>query len=184
MIDPHTKAMLLRVAIVIDVIFCVYCFKTAESIAFVKDFLAVLSHLRQYIHIGVVIRSDSQGVRGNFPFPVLLALTAFLIYFFVWHPQVFGLVFGSPLWLMRSSTFSWHMWPSLWLAPVNIILTCVIFWIALLFGIWFWMFSSAIVVKTVCWSAEVISPQLSKKTFDFLAFLLLAISGVLTFILI
>ena len=138
MIDPETKAMLLRIAVVTNVLFGVFGYKAALSHAFLKRFLGLLAAPRRYINVGLVVRSDDKGVRGNFSLPVLLILTAAFFTWFVAHPESFFVVLGCPLWVMRSSTLTWQHWTSPWFVPVNILITIVTFWFGLIFGVVFW----------------------------------------------
>jgi len=176
--------MLLRVAVVTNVMFGVFAYKAASSYAFLEGLLGLLGAPKRFINVGLVIRADETGVRGNFSLPVLWILTVSLVTWFVAHPGSFVVVFGLPLSIMKLSTFSWEHWTSRWLAPINIFVTVAVFWFGLIFGIVFWSFTFAIVVKAFSWLAEIIKPRFSKTVFDILALLLLAISGGLTFILI
>lgn len=184
MIDPDTKAVLLRVAIVANFMFGVFSFKAAVCHGVLTRFLDVLAAARRFIIVGFVTRSDPTGVYGDFHPCVLWGFTAALAIWFVVSFKSFVVVFGSPLLIMTSSVFLWKLWTSIWAIPINILVTCIVFWFGLIFGIWFWFFTAAIVFKAFSWLAEVVRARFSQRVFDVLTLLLLVISTVLTLILI
>jgi hypothetical protein len=186
-IDLETEVILLRVAVVASVIFGIFgiCgYKAASSHAFLKGLLGLLAAPRRSIHVGLVIRSDRTGVHGNFSLPVLWIITVGVMVWYVVHPMSFFVVLGFPVSIMTASTFSRAYWTSPWLTPFAVLVTIIVFWCGFIFAIVFWGLVAAIVFKAFSWFSEIVMPHFSKRVFDVLALGLLAISGVLTFILI
>ena len=184
MVDPETKAILLRVAVVANVVFGFLGFKAMASYKFLQRLLVFFSALRESINVGLFIRSDRTGVHGNFSPPVLWAITVLLACWFVALPRSFSAIFGAPLWVLTLSKLLWHIRISPWHAPIKILVIYVVLLLGLIFGLWLWLFTFFIVVKAMSCLAAIIRPLFSKTVFELLALLLLAISGVLTFILI